>query len=144
MSQHDKVENKQPAGLLEPLPIPDRPWESISLDFISALPKSEMFGSIMVVVDRFSKYGTFIPCTKDCTAEEVAKAFFKNVVKYWGLPRHIVSDRDPPLQGQVVDGVVQTPRHEAEFLHKLSPTNRRPNLAGECVVGVVTTALREC
>ncbi|KAE8699155.1 hypothetical protein F3Y22_tig00110584pilonHSYRG00049 [Hibiscus syriacus] len=89
--QQDKVENRQPAGLLEPLPIPQRPWDSITLDFISALPKSEGYGLIMVVVDRFSKYGTFIPCLKDCTAKETARAFFKNVVKHWGLPRSIIN-----------------------------------------------------
>lgn len=70
--QQDKVEAKASAGLLEPLPIPERPWDSVSMDFISALPKSEGFGSIMVVIDRFSKYGTFIPAPRDCTAEEAA------------------------------------------------------------------------
>ncbi|KAE8729756.1 cytochrome P450 78A7-like [Hibiscus syriacus] len=98
--QQDKVENRQPAGLLEPLPVPQRPWDSITLDSISVLPKSEGYGSIMVVVDRFSKYGTFIPCPKDCTAEEAARAFFKNVVKHWGLPRSIISDRDPQFTGR--------------------------------------------
>ncbi|KZV50122.1 hypothetical protein F511_27684 [Dorcoceras hygrometricum] len=99
--QQDKVANKQPAGLLEPLPIPDRPWDSITMDFISELSKSEGFGPIMVVVDRFSKYGTFIACMKDCMAEEAARAFLKNVVKYWGLPRSIVSDRDPRFTGRL-------------------------------------------
>ncbi|KAE8708553.1 Detected protein of unknown function [Hibiscus syriacus] len=99
--QQDKVENRQPTGLLEPFPVPQRPWDSITLDFISALPKSEGYGSIMVVVDRFSKYGTFIPCPKDCTAEESARAFFKNVVKHWGLPRSIISDRDPRFTGRL-------------------------------------------
>ncbi|KAG8382501.1 hypothetical protein BUALT_Bualt05G0083800 [Buddleja alternifolia] len=80
--QQDKTVNQQPAGLLEPLPIPNRPWESISMDFISALPKFEGFGSIMVVIDRFSKYGSFIACSRDCTAEEAARAFFKNVVNF--------------------------------------------------------------
>ncbi|KAK8948956.1 hypothetical protein KSP39_PZI005193 [Platanthera zijinensis] len=99
--QQDKVENRQPAGLLEPLPVPDHPWHTVTLDFISALPKSEGFGSIMVVVDRFSKYGTFIPRTKDCTAEEAAQGFFKEVVKHWGLPLNIVSDRDPRFTGKL-------------------------------------------
>ncbi|CAA0813273.1 Uncharacterized mitochondrial protein AtMg00860 [Striga hermonthica] len=77
--QQDKIENRHPAGLLEPLPIPAGPWDSITLDFISSLPQSEGYGSIMVVVDRFSKYGIFILCSKDCTAEEAARGFFKNV-----------------------------------------------------------------
>ncbi|KAE8690692.1 cytochrome P450 78A7-like [Hibiscus syriacus] len=49
--QQDKVENRQPVGLLEPLPVPQRPWDSITLDFISALPQSEGYGSIMVVLN---------------------------------------------------------------------------------------------
>ena len=98
--QQDKVEQQQPAGLLEPLPIAERPWESVSMDFIVALPKSEGFGSIMVVVDRFSKYATFIPATADCKVDEAARLFFKNVVKLWGVPKSIISDRDPRFTGK--------------------------------------------
>jgi len=65
------------------------------MDFISALPKSEGFGSIMLVVDHFSKYVTFTPTPTDCNTEEEARLFFKNVVKYWGLPKIIISDKDP-------------------------------------------------
>ena len=80
--QQDKVEQHQPRGLLEPLPIAERPWESVTMDFIIGLPKFEEHGSIIVVVDRFSKYATFIAAPKDCTAEETARLFLKNVVKY--------------------------------------------------------------
>lgn len=98
--QQDKVEQQHPRGLLEPLPIPERSWESVSMDFIVALPKSEGCGSIMVVVDRFFKYETFIAAPTDCTAEEAARLFMKNVVKYWGVRRSIVSDRDPRFTGR--------------------------------------------
>ena len=50
---------------MQPLFIPDHPWMSVSMDFIMGFPKTNGFGSIMVVVDRFSKYGTFIPTTKE-------------------------------------------------------------------------------
>lgn len=93
--QQDKVDNKQPAGLLEPLPIPAGLWDSVSLGFISALPKSEGCGSIMVVMDRFLKYGTFIASTTYYITKEAAQLFFKYVVKNWGLPKTIISDRDP-------------------------------------------------
>ncbi|KAJ0629961.1 putative nucleotidyltransferase, Ribonuclease H [Helianthus annuus] len=98
--QQDKIEQRHPGGLLEPLPIPNGPWESISMDFITCLPKSEGSGSIIVVVDRFSKYGTFIPAPADVTAAETARLFFKHVVKYWGIPQTIVSDRDPRFTGR--------------------------------------------
>ena len=64
------------------------------MDFIIGLPKSEGYGSIIVVVDRFSKYATFIAAPKDCTAEEMTRLFLKNVVKYWGLPKFIINDHD--------------------------------------------------
>lgn len=66
--QQDKVEQQHSRGLLEPLPIPERPLESVSMDFIVALPKSEGCESIMLVVDRFSKYGTFIMVPTNCMA----------------------------------------------------------------------------
>ncbi|XP_039048982.1 uncharacterized protein LOC120189924 [Hibiscus syriacus] len=84
--QQDKVDRQRTAGLLEPLPVPARPWESISLDFISRLPRVGDLGSILVVVDKFSKYATFILASKYCSAEETAKLMFKHVVKYWGIP----------------------------------------------------------
>ncbi|XP_070029262.1 uncharacterized protein [Nicotiana sylvestris] len=95
----DKVEQQQPGGLLEPLPVAERPWESVTMDFITCLPRSDGYGTIMVVVDRFSKYATIMLTSPGCTAKEAAKLFFKNVVKYWGLPRHIISDRDPRFTG---------------------------------------------
>ena len=52
------------------------------MDFIIRLPKSEDNGSIIVVVDRFSKYATFIATPTDCTAEETTRLFLKHVVKY--------------------------------------------------------------
>ena len=65
------------------------------MDFITWLPKSDCFGSIVVVLDRFSKYATLIPASVDCIADEMARLFLKHVVKHWGIPSNIVSDRDP-------------------------------------------------
>ena len=95
MCQQDKVEQQHPRGLLEPLPIAKRPWESVTMDFIIGLPKLEGYGSIIEVVDRFSKYVTFIAAPTNCTTEETTRLFLKHVAKYWGLPKYIISDRDP-------------------------------------------------
>ncbi|KAK3032811.1 hypothetical protein RJ639_035417 [Escallonia herrerae] len=97
--RQDKVERKKKAGLLQPLPVPKRPWESVSLDFITGLPKVEDLGTILVVVDRFSKDASFIATPKYCSAEDTAQLFFKYVVKYWGMPQDIVSDRDSRFTG---------------------------------------------
>ncbi|KAJ7958669.1 Retrotransposon protein, putative, Ty3-gypsy subclass [Quillaja saponaria] len=97
--QQDKVERKKIAGLLEPLPVPTRPWESLSLDFITSLSRVGDLSTLLVVVDRFSKYATFIPAPKYCSAEDTAQLFFKYVVKYWGVPKNIVSDQDSRFTG---------------------------------------------
>ena len=60
MGQQDKVEQHLPRCLLQSLPTPERPWESVTMDFIIGLLKSKGYDSIIVAVDRFSKYATFI------------------------------------------------------------------------------------
>ena len=97
--QMDKTEMKKAAGLLQPLPIPERPWESISMDFIIGFPNVRDFKSIFIVVDKFSKYAVFIPAPNACPEEEATKLFFSNVVKHFGLPRDTVSDRDARFTG---------------------------------------------
>jgi hypothetical protein len=62
--QQNRTLNKKQAGLLQPLPISKRSWESVSMDFMVSLSPSRGFDAIMVVVDRFSKMTHFIP-TKD-------------------------------------------------------------------------------
>lgn len=94
--QRNKPSNRQPFGLLQPLPVPNRNWEGVSMDFITCLPETvQGFNSIMVVVDRLSKMGHFLPCTTDITASDAADLFFSQIFRLHGLPQSIVSDRDP-------------------------------------------------
>lgn len=92
--QRVKTGNQFPGGLLQPLPLPTQIWEDISLDFIEGLPKSEGKECILVVVDRFSKVGHFLPLSHPFTATQVAQLFLDNIYKLHGLPKSIVSDID--------------------------------------------------
>ena len=98
--QLDKIENRKMAGLLQPLPIPENPWQSISMDFISGFPKAREYKSIFVVVNRFSKYSVFMAAPEECPAEEASNLFFSHVVKHFGLPKDIISDRDARFIGR--------------------------------------------
>lgn len=92
--QKAKTETISPAGLLQPLPIPKRPWAVIFLNFIKGLPKSQGYDIVLVVVDKFSKYSHFIPMKHPYTTLSLAMAFMHNIFKLHGLPLAIISDRD--------------------------------------------------
>lgn len=82
-------------GVLRPLPIPERAWRDVSMDFITHLPESQGHDAILVVVDRLTKMRHFVACHGTCDAEEVSRLFTKHVWKLHGLPQTIVSDRGP-------------------------------------------------
>lgn len=66
--QQAKIDHNKLPGLLQPLPIPDQAWKVVCLDFIEGLPRSNKFDTILVVVDKFTKYGHFIPLSHPFTA----------------------------------------------------------------------------
>ncbi|XP_044717344.1 integrase core domain-containing protein [Hirsutella rhossiliensis] len=78
----------------DPLPIPDRIWSELSIDFVTDLPPTKSNGStnLMVVTDRLSK-SVVLESLKDITAETTARALLRNVVQHHGVPRAIVTDR---------------------------------------------------
>ncbi|KAI4370397.1 hypothetical protein MLD38_018752 [Melastoma candidum] len=92
---HQAKSRVQPQGLYTLLPVPERPWEHISMDFMLGLLRTlQRKDSIMVVLDRFSKMAHFIPCQKTDDATKVADMYFREVLRLHGVSKLIVPDRD--------------------------------------------------
>ena len=92
--QQNKVDHTHLAGLLHPFPIPEQKWESISMDFITCLPKVLGKDCIFVVVDRLTKFSHFFFITTSFATAQVVELFFMEFFILLGLPKSIVSDRD--------------------------------------------------
>lgn len=91
--KRSKADRQAKQGHLSPLQVPDTPWFSISMDFISGLPTSSHYNCIWVVVDRLTKMAHFIPCLDSIDASGLADLFVKEVFRLHGLPVEIISDR---------------------------------------------------
>ncbi|MBW0464590.1 hypothetical protein O181_004305 [Austropuccinia psidii MF-1] len=89
-SRNKNIHHKK-FGLLKPLPIPNGPWICLSIDFITQLPLSNSFDSILDIVDSFSKMVVFIPTMSSITSLDLAHLFIKNIFSKNGLPSSILN-----------------------------------------------------
>jgi Integrase zinc binding domain len=95
--QMHKVNTNPTKPPLYPItPMPDAlPFQTIALDFITKLPVSEGYDTILTITDHdCSKASLFIPCKETIDSEGVAQLFAQHVVPHYGTPRKIISDRD--------------------------------------------------
>jgi hypothetical protein len=100
-----KAEHRHPSGLLQPLPILEWKWEVVTMDFITRFPRTgKLHDSIMVVVDKLTKAAHFIPL-KTHKAIDVADIFMKEVARLHGIPKTIVSYRDPKFTSNFWKGL---------------------------------------
>ena len=90
-----KPQRHLPTGELHPLPIPDAPWDTVSMDFIVELPESSGHDAIMVVVDSFTKRAHFVPTFTTLSAAGTSRLFVQHVWKLHSIPRKVVSDQGP-------------------------------------------------
>ena len=94
--QQSKRRTVKSSGTNIPYPIADHPWEIVALDMKTGLPKtSRGHDAAWVFVDRLTRRGHVVPCSKNITAPELARLFFEQVIRLHGVPRVIISDRDP-------------------------------------------------
>ena len=96
--QRVKAEHQRPAGLLQPLKIPEWKWEEVGMDFITGLPRSNRgHDSIWVIVDRLTKVAHFIPVKTTYRGDQLAELYISRIVSLHGVPKKIVSDRGSQL-----------------------------------------------
>eukprot|EP00983_Pelagomonas_calceolata_P039704 1137302-Pelagomonas_calceolata.AAC.1 len=94
--QRSKTSYRKPLGNLSPLPLPDHCWEKNTHDLITGLPLTPRgHDAIINFVDRLSKRITLVPCKSSITAEHYVALFFATVFRHFGMPKQLVSDRDP-------------------------------------------------
>ena len=94
--QQVKAKHQRPAGLLQPLPILEWKWDKITMDFVTSLPKTlRKNDAIWVIVDRLTKSAYFIPIRIDYSLTKLSKLYVENIIRLYGVPSSIVSNRDP-------------------------------------------------
>ena len=70
--QRLKYETCNLVGLLQPLPIPEKPLMDVSMDFVERLPTSQLKDMVLVVVDKFTKFVHFVPLSHPYSATKIA------------------------------------------------------------------------
>jgi hypothetical protein len=104
--QKVKDEHRHPTSLLQPLPIPEWKWEVVTMDFITKLPRTnKQHDSIMVVVDKLTKAAHFIPVKLTHKETNVVDIYMREVARLHGIPKTIVSDRDPKFTSKFWKGL---------------------------------------
>ncbi|MBW0493471.1 hypothetical protein O181_033186 [Austropuccinia psidii MF-1] len=89
-------------GLLQHIEEPKRPWETINMDWVTGLVPGgkENYNTCLIIVDRFSKSMGCLPCQKEDTAMDTALLFWNNIISTCGVPKIIISDRDPKFTSE--------------------------------------------
>jgi len=93
--QRNKWVRSKTAGKAKALPVPTQPWDTIGIDFVGPLPRSKGYDAIMTVVCHLTGMVHLVACKTTDSAREVADNYLREIVRLHGLPRRVVSDRDP-------------------------------------------------
>ncbi len=106
--QRNKARRHKPYGTLQPLPIPEKPWHTVTFDFIVKLPETaRKNNSICVFVDKLTKMVHFVACREDLSAMEFAELYVDRVFCLHGLSREFITDRDVRFTSAFWKGVTE-------------------------------------
>ncbi len=140
--QKVKAEHQRPAGLLQPLRIPEWKWDEIGMDFIVGLPKTATgYDSIWVIVDQLTKMARFIPVKTNYSSAKLTELYMTRIVCLHGVPKRIISDRGTQFTSHFWEKV-----HEALGSYLAFSTAYHPQTDGqtERTSQVLEDMLRAC
>jgi hypothetical protein len=92
--QKIKADKRGPKGKLRPHAIPLLPFEVVTLDLITGLPRSDGFDAVLVIVDKLTKFVQYVPTLSNLKQEGFAKLFVEHVALKYGIPQQMIADRD--------------------------------------------------
>ena len=96
--QRNKHSKQLKPGLLMPLPLPEDPCVHWTTDAVSGLPRTKRgFDAIQVYVDRLTKLKRFAPAHTSDGSVQLANTTLRAIIGPHGMPKSIVSDRDPRI-----------------------------------------------
>jgi hypothetical protein len=106
--QRVKAEHRHRVGLLHPLPIPEKKWEVVTINFITKFPRTtRQHDLIMVLVDKLKKDAHFVPIKTTHIVANIAEIYMKEIVRLHGIPRTIISYRDTQFTSNLSRGLFQ-------------------------------------
>jgi len=137
-----KIEHQVPVGLLQPLPIPEWKWERITTDFIMGLPRTQkIHDAVWVIIDRLPKSAHLLPVKMDYSLNRLAKLYIDEVVRLYGVPVSIVSDKDPRFTSRFWGSLQKALGTRLNFNTAFHP---QINGQSEQIIQILEDMLRAC
>lgn len=127
------------------LPIPDQAWSMITMDFVEGLPQSNRFNAILVVVDKFTKYGHFLPLAHPFTTLQVAQLYMDHIYRLHGLPQVIISDRDKIFTSAVWQNLFKLSDTQLHMSSSYHPqTDGQTERLNQCLEAYLRCTVQAC
>jgi hypothetical protein len=140
-----KPEHVRYRGLLKPLQLPTQAWHVVSLDFVDGLPQSAGFTSVLVVVDKLTKYAHFLPLAHPYAAAQVAQLYIDNVFKLHSMPTALISDRDSVFTSKLWQSLFKLSKTEMRMSTAYHPqTDGQTERVNQCLETYLRCFISSC